>query len=363
MSDKPDQESKTETATEKRREEALDQGNTPMSRELGNLGFVLAMLIAGTWMGLGASGGIAGALSAFLERPAEIQLSSAADVAALLRALTIALLPWLAPLPLILIAVGIAFQVVQTPLRVSWKRIEPKASRLSMSAGWQRMTGIVGWTELAKGLAKIAFFGVLAILYLTAPHATLVRSLDTPIETLPSLLTAASVAILIPIGIAVAVLAAVDVAVSRVTWERRLRMTRQEVRDEAKQNEGDQALAARRRAIARARVRRMMVLNVPRATLVVANPTHYAVALRYVRSEGGSPVVVAKGKDHLALQIRRIAEAGSIPVVEDKALARSLYAAVEVDQSIPQEFYAAVAGVLLMLRRLGNRHVLRALDA
>jgi flagellar biosynthetic protein FlhB len=131
-------------------------------------------------------------------------------------------------------------------------------------------------------------------------------------------------------------------------------MAPQEVKDERKQADGDPHIKARRRSIQRSRARKRMMNAVPRATLVVANPTHFAVALRYVRSEGGAPRVVAKGQDLIALSIRRIAEENGIPVVEDKALARSLYAKVEVDQMIPVEFYKAVAQILLRLQSRRN---------
>jgi len=132
-------------------------------------------------------------------------------------------------------------------------------------------------------------------------------------------------------------------------------MTRQEVKDEAKQSDGDRALMARRRSIALRRIRKQLKAAVPRATLVLANPTHYAVALRYVPSEGGAPVVVAKGLDHIALSIRRIAEEHKIPVFEDKPLARSMHDSVSVDRPIPVEFYKAVANIMIILHRRGLR--------
>lgn len=362
MSDAPDKDSKTEQATEKRREEALDRGNTPVSREVSHLGFVFALMAAGAWMALGASGRISAVLTAFVERPGEIHLRSAADVSLLLRALIQELAPLLAPLPVVIVATGLLFQAMQTPFRFSWKRIEPQASRISMAQGWKRIASVMGLADLAKGLLKLGFLGGVGAWYLLTPHETLRFSLDMPFRSLPSLIVAACAAVLMPVAIAVAFLAISDLAFTRMTWARNLRMTRQEVRDEAKQAEGDQALAFRRRSIARARVRQMMITSVPRATLVVANPTHFAVALRYVRSEGGAPLVVAKGRDVLALQIRRIAEENGIPVVEDKGLARSLYAAVEVNQAISKEFYAAIANIMLMLRRIGNRHVTKSLE-
>jgi flagellar biosynthetic protein FlhB len=132
-------------------------------------------------------------------------------------------------------------------------------------------------------------------------------------------------------------------------------MAPQEIKDERRQMEGDPHMKARRRSIARSRSRQRMLKSVPKATIVIANPTHFSVALRYVRSEGGAPRVVAKGQDLIALKIRRIAEENGIPVIEDKALARSLYAKVKVDQMIPVEFYRAIAEILIRLQARRNR--------
>jgi flagellar biosynthetic protein FlhB len=128
-------------------------------------------------------------------------------------------------------------------------------------------------------------------------------------------------------------------------------MSRHELKEELKQAEGDRMIKARLRSLRLDRSRRRMLSAVPRATMVVANPTHYAVAMRYVRSEAGAPIVVAKGADLIALKIRAIAEAHDIPIVEDKPLARSLYLAVDVERPIPTEFYRAVAEIVHLIQR------------
>ena len=148
-------------------------------------------------------------------------------------------------------------------------------------------------------------------------------------------------------------LAAADLVWSRLHWKRDLRMSRQDVKDEQKQMLGDPLVKARLRSVALERSRKRMMSAVPTATLVVANPTHYAIALRYVREEGGAPKVVAKGQDLIALKIREIAEANDIPVIEDKALARSMYDRVEVDMMIPPEFYRAIAEIVHFLNTRG----------
>ena len=153
------------------------------------------------------------------------------------------------------------------------------------------------------------------------------------------------------ICVATIVLVAVDLVWARFHWQRELRMTRQEVKDE--HEAGGRRSRWSRRACARWRAtasRQRMIAAVPRATLVIANPTHFAIALRYEREEGGAPLVVAKGMDLIALQIREIADEARIPVIEDKALARALYEAVEVDQLIPAEFFRPVAEIIYFLQ-------------
>lgn len=131
-------------------------------------------------------------------------------------------------------------------------------------------------------------------------------------------------------------------------------MTHQEVKQEMKEAEGDPHLKARIRSIARQRSSRRMLDNLPAASMVITNPTHYAVALRYVRGEGGAPVVVAKGVDHMALRIREVASEHSVPLIENRPLARGLYEQVDIDEQIPPEFYRAVAEIIHYLNARGR---------
>jgi flagellar biosynthetic protein FlhB len=177
--------------------------------------------------------------------------------------------------------------------------------------------------------------------------------------TLPALARTIIIRIIAWVTLLVLVLVVVDLIWSRIHWRKELRMSKQEIKEEMKTAEGNPQVKARMRAIGRARSRKRMMAAVPQATLVITNPTHYAVALRYVQSEGGAPKVLAKGVDLVALKIREIAKAHSIPVVEDKPLARSLHENVEVDQLIPPQFYKAVAEIIHYLHVRGARGMLR----
>jgi len=152
-----------------------------------------------------------------------------------------------------------------------------------------------------------------------------------------------AVNILTAIVLVMMAIAAADFVWSRFSWRRDMRMSKQEVKDELKQSEGDPIVRSRIRSVARDRARRRMMTAVPKATLVIANPTHYSIALKYVRDEDSAPLVVAKGQDLVALKIREIAAEHGVPVFEDVALARSMYKQVSVDSVIPPQFYQAVA--------------------
>lgn len=362
MSEEKDKESKSELPTEKKRQDALEKGNAPISREVAHFAFFSTLIII-----LGFSPGqfaaMSGLLQSFLERPHEFRLENANDVALLIQALAVEIAPLLAAATLAFLVAGIAATTLQSPPRISIDRITPQMSRLSLMSGWKRITGAHGLAELLKGIVKLGIVGLIGWTFVLSEGSPIIASMDVPLGGVAQLSLKAVTSVMWYVTGAAAVLAIADVLWTRQHWTTELKMTKQEVRDEHKQQEGDPALASRRRATSRARSRKRMLANVGKATLVVANPTHYAVAMRYMRTEGGAPMVVAKGTDLIALQIRRMAEESGIPVVENKALARSLFNAVEVDQAIPAAFYRAIAEILIMLQRRSNPMTAKTLRA
>jgi flagellar biosynthesis protein FlhB len=193
---------------------------------------------------------------------------------------------------------------------------------------------------------KVIVVLILAYWVLSAEFRGIVEASASEVSVIPGLMLSVFNAIVAPLCLAALLISVVDVVITRFNWLSDLKMTRQEVKDEHKQMEGDPALKAKIQQAARQRIRSRMMEDLPRATLVLANPTHFCVALRYVPAEGGAPVVLAKGLDHLAIRIREKSEELGIPVVENKPLARSLHAAAEVGEMIPVEFYRAVAEVI-----------------
>ena len=348
MSDNEDKENKTEEPTEKRRSETLERDGGPSSREVGS---AAVLLIASAFLAAGTPGlctGLAQSLAIFIENPGDWQLDNGEDAVRLCQIVAIIIVKFLGLFVAAILIAGIAAAFLQNPPRLLMSRIVPDFSRVSPSAGLGRLISSQAIIEFLKGLVKIgvaAFAAYTAIGALTAG----LLAIQSPPDAVPELIRHLCLRAAFMCALLTCVIAAADVFWTRRTWRRNLMMTKQELKEEMKQTEGDLALKARLRMIARSRIRRRMMANVPKATLVVTNPTHYAVALRYVRNEDSAPKVLAKGQDQLALTIRQIAKRHKIPIIENKLLARSLFEATEVDQLIPPEFYKAVAELIIYL--------------
>jgi flagellar biosynthetic protein FlhB len=344
-----DRESKTEEATEKRVRDAIEKGNIPSSREAPVLASFIAIFIAGSFLLAGNVIHLRNSLTRFIDDPGAWRIDNAADAVLLLQYIIGEMARVLVPVVLLLFFAGMASAMLQNPLQFVLERITPQWSRISPMKGFKRIFGLQGLVEFFKALFKFTAVGVVGFLVLKATQTEVLMSMFMEPVTLPDLVRRVVLRIFAWTGALVLVLVAADVLWSRFSWRRDLRMTKQEVKEEHKQAEGDPHIRARIRSIARDRARRRMMAAVPRATVIVTNPTHYAVALRYVREEGGAPMVLAKGRDLIALKIREIGEANDVPIVEDKPLARSLYESVEVDQFIPPQFYRAVAEIIYYL--------------
>ncbi|PSJ63319.1 flagellar biosynthesis protein FlhB [Kumtagia ephedrae] len=346
MSEAADKDSKTEEATEKKIRDTIEKGKLPVSRETPLLASFLAILVFFVFFAQQKAGELGSFLALFLERPEAWPLDTAADVATLYGVVLIEIGKAIVALVLMLMAAGFAASALQNLPQFVGERIRPQASRISLSEGWKRLFGIQGFVEFAKSLGKLVLVTLVLVFILRGDVVTLLSGMITQPVAFGLVIRGIAIDIVVAIVAVMAVIAAVDLVWSRFHWRQELRMTRQEVKDEHKQSEGDPIVKSRRRSLARDRARRRMMISVPSATLVIANPTHYAIALRYVREENSAPVVLAKGQDLIALKIREIAAQNNIPVFEDVALARSMYKQVSIDSVIPQQFYQAVAELI-----------------
>jgi flagellar biosynthetic protein FlhB len=344
-----DAESKTEEPTEKRIADAFEKGNVPRSREISIFASLLGLLIL-LGFAVGPRGAeLANLLGLLLDHPAAFSLRTGGDAGRLLAELAKSIGAILLPLLLILAVAGIAASFAQHMPTFALDQIRPKWSRLSPAAGWKRIFGSGGWVEFLKSLFKVAAIGVVIAILFGSDRQRLLDAMRGEPQRLPATILAMVFRLVATVCVALVVMVAADLMWSRLRWRRELRMSRQELKDELRQSEGDPLIKSRLRSLARDRARKRMMAAVPRATLVVANPTHYAVALKYERGKDGAPLVIAKGADLIALRIREIASQHAVPIMEDKPLARALYETVEVGKWIPPEFYRAVAKLLYVL--------------
>lgn len=353
MADEPDKDSKTEEATEKKVRDAIEKGNVPVSREATSLVSLTAIFVAGSLMFSESVIRLQQSLVRFIDDPGGWKLENGADANALLQSIAWDALPFLVPVVLLLMFAGVGASLLQNPPQIVADRIMPQLSRISLLAGWQRLFSLRGLVEFGKALFKLVAVAVVGYLVFMATQFEVLSAMFLEPVTLPELIRKILLRIVGWVALLTLALVVVDLLWSRIHWRQELRMTKQEIKDEYKQTEGDPHIKAQIKALYRARARKRQMAAIPRATVVIANPTHYAVALRYVREEGGAPMVLAKGIDLIALRIRSLAEEHDIPVIEDKPLARSLYEGVEVDNVIPPQFYKAVAEIIyyLHLRR------------
>ena len=359
MADPVDKDSKTEEATEKKIRDTIEQGKLPHSRETALLASFLAILIYTVFYAKDAFVDLGMFLSMFLEKPEAWPLATESDVITLYKSVMLAIARAVASLLVLLVVAGIGASVFQNMPRFVAERIRPQFSRISLAKGWNRLFGLQGFVEFLKSLAKLGFATVVLVFTLSQDHRRLLAGMITNPLEFAMVIRGISVDILVAIVFVMALIAAADLVWSRFNWKQEMRMSKQEVKDEFKQSEGDPIVKSRLRSLARDRSRRRMIAAVPRATLVIANPTHFSIALKYVREEDSAPVVLAKGQDLVALKIREIAREHNIPVFEDVALARSMYKQVSVDSVIPSQFYQAVAELVRVVysRKAERRQV------
>lgn len=357
MAEGGDSDDKTEEPTGRRLSEATEKGNIPRSQEV-NHWFMLAGLTFSIAVLLGPLGGkLVGALIPYLERPDELSITLG-SATPLLAGLSVSVALIMAPVILVAVITALVGSFLQHPPVVSGEKLKPQLSKISPTTGLGRIFSVMGMVDFGKGVLKVVVMSVAAAM-IVWPNLPYLETL-VALEPLGGLVAAQREILRVLIGVLIilALIATADVLFQRFEHHRKLRMSRQEVKDEMKQSEGDPQVKARIRQIRQQRVRKRMMAAVPGATVVVTNPTHYAIALKYDGDNMDAPVVVAKGVDHLALRIRELATASGVPIVENPPLARALYATADVDREVPVEHYKAVAEVIGYVMRLKRKPAL-----
>ncbi len=354
MAEDQDPSLKTEEPTQKRLADAERKGQVAKSQEVGHWFMMLGMIMGLLMFAPATARDIAAILRRFIAAPHMIPVTGADSQLGLwhlVGGIGSALLPIVA----LLWAAALVANLIQHKPVLSAHKLKPEFSKISLIKGVKRQFSMRALVEFTKGIAKIAIVGAVAAA-LVLPRMDilpLVPNLET-VEILP-LLREIALVMLIGVFTVITVIAAADLLYQRHKHAESLRMTKQDVKDEHKQSEGDPIIKQRLRAIRMERSRRRMMAAVPEADVVVTNPTHFAVALKYDPTAMAAPVLVAKGQDDVALRIREVAEANDVPLVENPPLARALHATVDLDQEIPVTHYKAVAEIIGYVMRLRGK--------
>jgi len=349
MSEQNDDSQKTEDPTEKKLQDSKRKGEVAVSREV-NSWFMFA---AASLLALMAAPALFVALSRSLRPFIAMPHQFATDPAALgqlLHALVISLTEALALPILVLLIAAFAGGFVQNGFIFAIERLKPTPSKISLIKGMQRLFSARSLMEFAKGILKIVVVGAVALMVLLPAMGSLEHFAGLPMPLFMAELHGLGGVLAVT-----TVIAALDIIYQRHEHYKQMRMTKQEVKDEFKQTEGDPQVKARLRQLRQEKARKRMMQEVPRADVVITNPTHYAVAMTYEPAAQEAPVVVAKGVDEVARRIREVAREHEVPVVENPPLARALHASVEIDEEISPGHYQAVAEIITYVFRQKNR--------
>jgi len=346
-----DRSERTEEPTQRRLDEAREKGQVASSREINHAVMILAATIMALFMAPAAVRDTVATLTPFLAQPDLIVLDAGALQSFSLAAASAVALNFIGPLIFVTL-MAFAAGFLQTGPLFATEQIKPSAEKISPLAGMKRLFSAKAVAEFAKGIVKLSVVGAVGVLVLW-PMVDEIESLVmiSPAAAMDQI-HRHSLKLLGSVLAIVAAIAVLDYAFQRFSTLKSLRMSRQELKDEYKQTEGDPMIRARLKQIRIERARRRMMQAVPEADVVVTNPTHYAVALKYDMLNMNAPKVVAKGADHVALRIRAVATEAGVPIVENPPLARALHGAVDLDQEIAPEHYKAVAEVIGYIMRL-----------
>lgn len=355
MADDRDDSQKTEEPSQRRLDDAQSRGDVVKSQELTTF-----LVLGGGTLAVAIFGGMAAesfvrTFRIFLEQPDQMRLDSG-SIMGLMRGTVWHTAMIFGPAIGFLATFALGAHLLQHRPIFAPERLIPDFSKISLREGFSRLFGMNGIINVVKGVLKIATVGAVVWTTLWPMRGQLGATLEETPLALAADMQHLLLRVLIAALCVLALIAALDYAVQRYRFLQRNRMTRQEVKEEFRQTEGDPIVKARIRKIRVEKARKRMMAAVPHATVVITNPTHYAIALRYEAGKTPAPVCVAKGIDLLALRIRAVAEEHKVPIVENPPLARALYAAVEIDETVPPEQYKAVAQVIgYVLRLTGKR--------
>jgi flagellar biosynthetic protein FlhB len=350
MAEDNDPESQTEDPTQKRLDQALERGDVAKSQEI-NTWFMIAggTLVVSTFSGSVGSR-LLTPMRSLLANSGTIK-TDGGNLLTLMQQIEVAVLAAVGVPLLMLVLAAIAGNMLQHRLVWSAESLIPKFSKLSPAAGFKRIFGKQAAANFLKGIGKLVALGAVMTAILWPERYRMEAMVHLDPAAMMSAITGMTVHLLGAVVAALAIIAIGDYFFQYRSWFQRQKMSLQEIKEEFKQSEGDPHIKGKIRQLRQQRSKKRMMAAVPKASVIITNPTHYSVALSYERGMS-APICVAKGVDNLAFKIREIAREHDIPIVENVPLARALYATAEIDQEIPVEHYHAVAEVIGYVIRL-----------
>lgn len=349
---------KTEAPSERKLEKAIEQGQVVTSREVNSFLMLFAFTIIFMWILPNLTVGSPTLfIRSIVENAGNLPMD-ADSIGSILKKIVYKALLFLTPLLVIVVVVSIFSSFIQRGHFVlAIEQIQPKLSRMSIIAGFKRMFSMQSVVELLKGLIKVLVVGFFIYLFVMIDIKDLKMYPHMSVGAINHKIYEIIVNVLICVSITSAAIAALDYGYQKYKHIESLKMTKQEVKEEYKETEGHPEIKKKQRSIQMSMSRKRMMAAIPQADVVITNPEHYAVALKYDADKMQAPVVVAKGLDAIAQAIKEIAKAHAVPIIENPPLARMLYKDTKLDKQIPAQHYAAVAQIISYVYRLKNKNI------
>ncbi len=345
MADQNKDQEKNEQATPKRREEARKKGQVAKSQEVASVAVLMSGLVFFSFAAAGMADDLMRLMRWLFSQSGQFDLDFG-SIQLLASIVTTRVLYMLLPLFLTVLSIALIVNYLQVGFVLSAETITPKFSKIDPVKGFQRLFSLRSLVDLVKNLFKISIISFIVYLTIKGELESLFPLMDQDAGGILLYISRVSLKIIFRACLALIILAILDYAYQRWEFEKSLKMSKQEVKDEHKQSEGDPIIKARVKRLQREMARNRMMENVPKADVVITNPTHLALAIQYEQAKMSAPKVIAKGRGLVAEKIKEIAVENGITIVENKPLARVLYKVVGVEQVIPENLYRAVAEVL-----------------
>ncbi len=345
---------KTEQPTPKRIREAREKGQVAKSMELSSVAIMLAGIGALVAMGPYTAGQLKGTFS-WLFESSSYRLVNPEAISGFVTQIVYVFGRAIAPIAVALVAVALGISFLQVGPLVSTQAIEPKFEKLDVTKGLKRLFSVRSLFSASRDVVKLAIITLICWYAIKAELPTMLRFPDMEVQEIASAMGAIAIKISLKILIALIVIAVLDYAYQKYDYIKGLKMSKQELKEEMKTTEGNPQVKSRIRTIQREMSRKRMMTEVPKADVVVTNPTHIAVALKYDTEKMDAPVVLAKGQRLIAEAIKQIAKEAGVPIVENKPLARALFKTVEIGMQIPADLYKGVAEVLAYVYSLKDK--------